>query len=268
MEKWIWTRRTLCALGGVALIAGWSGVASGVTLDFDDLGLGHGAVIGDQYAGVTIIADNENRDFDYAVLFDSSLTHDTRDEDLEAFGRYGEPLPPANELVAWSGGNLQGTELGLMLIIQEIAQGCGTGTCSKPDDEGGRPAGSLSFVFDVPASEVGFDLVDIESHALEEGSVSLLLTDGEGSEHWVEIPFATFLEEDDLGNNTANRVEPFVAAHWAEGQVVDGYGIATLKINLGGSGAIDNVTFEPVPEPGTALLMGLGLAALAARRSR
>jgi hypothetical protein len=266
MDKWSWTRRTLCALGGVALITGWSGVASGVTLDFDDLGLEHGSVMSDQYAGVTIIVDNENRDFDYAVLFDSSLTHATRDEDLEAFGRYGEPLPPANELIAWSGGNLQGTELGLMLIIQEIKDDCETGTCSNTDDEGGRPAGSLGFVFDIPVSKVGFDLIDVESHTLEEGSVSLLLTDGEGDEQWVEIPFATFLDEDDLGNNTANRIEPFVASQLVEGNG-DGFGIATLRINLGGSAAVDNVTFEPVPEPGTALLMGLGLAALAIRRS-
>lgn len=262
MEKWNWTWRAVCltgmSAGMSALMAGWTGVASGMTLTFDEpTTFEHGTVVTDQYAGVSIIAENDNRAFDYAVVFDSSLTG-TRDEDLQ--GATGEAQ-------VWSGGNLWDTELGNMLVLQENSAGCATGLCSQPDDEGGRPAGSLSFLFDAPVSEVGFDLVDIEGNSLESGSISLLLTDGEGSEKWVEIPFSTFLDESDLGNNTANRIEPFQAAQWA-GDDADLTGIATLKINLGGSGAVDNVRFEPVPEPASALLLGLGLIALGARRQR
>jgi hypothetical protein len=31
-----------------------------------------------------------------------------------------------------------------------------------PDDEGGRPAGTLAFLFDDPVEEIDFALIDIE----------------------------------------------------------------------------------------------------------
>ena len=50
----------------------------------------------------------------------------------------------------------------------------------------------------------------------------------------------------------------------AETPGFDANGVVQVEINFGGSAAVDNVTF--VPEPGTALLVGLGLAALGVRR--
>ena len=43
-------------------------------------------------------------------------------------------------------------------------------------------------------------------------------------------------------------------------------GIDKVVIELGGSGAIDNLTFSHVPEPSTLLLSALGLAGLGAAR--
>nr|NIP29567.1 PEP-CTERM sorting domain-containing protein [Candidatus Dadabacteria bacterium]NIQ13646.1 PEP-CTERM sorting domain-containing protein [Candidatus Dadabacteria bacterium] len=39
-------------------------------------------------------------------------------------------------------------------------------------------------------------------------------------------------------------------------------GVTQLKIHMGGSGAIDNITFA-VPEPSTLLLLGSGLVGMA-----
>jgi hypothetical protein len=74
----------------------------------------------------------------------------------------------------------------------------------------------------------------------------------------------TFLDDSNLGNNTANRIDPFVA------QALGLEGFDQVVIHLGGSGAVDNVRYTiPVPEPSTAFLIGLGLSLSAiARRSR
>jgi hypothetical protein len=76
------------------------------------------------------------------------------------------------------------------------------------------------------------------------------------------------LQADDsleLGNNTANRFSPITAEFLGLSE------IEHVDFNLGGSGAIDNLVIMPavaVPEPSTALLLGLGLAFIGARRHR
>ena len=111
----------LCALSA-SLVAGQ---ASAITLTFDDIGLQHGSVLSDQYAGVEISAVNFNKSHGIAAAFDTGLTG-TRDDDLES---------ASGGLTAWSGGNLEGTELGFALILQENDENCAGGVCSAPDDE-------------------------------------------------------------------------------------------------------------------------------------
>jgi hypothetical protein len=65
-----------------------------------------------------------------------------------------------------------------------------------------------------------------------------------------------------FGDNTANRVEPIAAQDFG----VDSFD--QVIVNLGGSGALDNITYTPVPEPGALLLICLGLGGFAASRSR
>jgi len=224
-------------------------LASANTITFDDLGLVHGQIVTGA-PGVSIVADNLWRPFDYAVAFDSEASG-TADYDLEA--RRGA--------TRWSGGNLAGQELGLMLILQENSTGCGDGVCDSPDDEGNRPAGMLTFIFDTPVDSFGFDLIDVDSLTSENGWIAF--EDLKGGR--VQIDFSTFLAGYQIGDNTANRITPFTAEALGLGP------IDHIVLKLGGSGAVDNVDFTPivaVPEPATALFVGIGLALLSARRRR
>ena len=218
-------------------------LANSMMITFDDVDLVHGSIVTDQYAGlnISILATNVGGGPGLAVAFDSNAS-DTRDPDLE-FGN------------GWSGGNLApDTRLGNMLIIQENNIGCGDGVCNEPDDEGGRPAGSLVFQFDVSVLSFGFDLVDVEDTNSENGSITFY----DGFET-LTIDMSTFLAGYELGDNSANQVAPFVVAELAGIDEID-----RVDINLGGSGAVDNVTFLPIPEPSTALLLGAALLALGA----
>lgn len=87
---------------------------------------------------------------------------------------------------------------------------------------------------------------------------SIIFTDS-ASGVSVEIGMMTFLAGFELGNNSANRIPPFIASELG----LDQFDI--VEIRLKGSAAIDNITFEVVPEPTTMGLVGMGLAALAAR---
>ena len=224
-----------------ALVVGAIGPAAvhALTIDFEDFS--HGDVI-DIAAGVTITADNFELPSvsDYAVAFDSELTG-TADADLES---------ALGGATRWSGGNLQGEELGIMLILQENPSGCDTGVCDSPDDEGSRPAGTLTLDFAIATPFLGFDLVDIESTVSENGE--LTLTDSTGASQ--TLSFASLLAGLEIGNNTANRIAPIDASDLGLEDIV------TAEFLLGGSGAIDNITI--VPEPGPALLMALGLSGL------
>jgi hypothetical protein len=228
-----------------ALLLTLPSIAGAVTITFDDQGFVHGSVI-TSANGVSIVADNFTRNFDYAVTFDSEA-NGTADPDLEA---------DFAGLPRWSGGNLVGEELGLMLILQENESGCGSGVCSSPDDEGRRPAGTLSFLFDTPITSIGFDLIDVDSTTSENGSITFYDTTGAS----VTRDFATILAGLTIGNNTANRITPLLAESLGLGPIDE------VVFTMGGSGAIDNVDFIPIPEPATALFVGLGLAILGATR--
>ncbi|MFT5444596.1 MAG: hypothetical protein ACI8W3_003653 [Myxococcota bacterium] len=229
---------------------GFSTAANALNIDFEYLD--HGEIAFGTIDGVTISAFNFNRDFNYAVGFDSNATG-TSDEDLESAGL---PTP-------WSGGNIAGEDLGTMLILQENSDGCDTGICSDPDDEGMRRAGVFVFDFATPITAFGFDGIDIESLTAENMTIDFAFGDD-----FVTVDLMDFFDPSSilydptlsLGNNTANRFTAITAESLGFDQ------IDRVKIIMGGSGGIDNLNYTPVPEPTTALLMALGLSGLAVKR--
>ncbi len=259
MKNMLGYRRLLLA----ASMAGLSYTASANLLTFDEFA--HGQVITDQYAGVTISADNYDPNAD-----DHAVVYDTQPRVGDAAGLSNEDP----DLIGpnWGAGNLGDTSelfMGGVLIIQENNRDCASGICSSPDDEGTRPAGILSFSFDNAISELGFDLIDVEGpeeYNDDAGYVALLFDElgnelgriGFGSLVGDGINNAVF------GNNSVNRIAPIDLA---------GFGSVTqVDFVFGGSAAIDNVYYS-VNEPlrlglfGSVLLL-LALRTRQLRRSR
>ncbi|WP_428387274.1 hypothetical protein [Mucisphaera sp.] len=198
----------------------------------------------------TLNANNPNAFNDPGVIFDSTLTV-TRDDDLE------DP---------WEGGNLPAsTILGNMLIIQEAGV-----SPSTPDDEGRRPAGTINIRFDDPISSFGFDIIDLENGAEANGSNILTIERVEGSRNVrLDIPFTEFVDDTspfyvpglEFGDNYANEIPAFDisllndvidANNLANGTSRPTFteGIDRVRITLGGSAAIDNITFDTfIPPP-------------------
>ncbi len=222
--------------------------AASFTLTFESAA--HGQIITDDFEtshGVVIEGiNNDNADPnapDWAVAFDSELTG-TRDDDLE------DP---------WTGGNLpSNTKLGKLLIIQENDVNTGDPDIADlPDDEGTRlnPTGSLIFDFVRSVLSFGLDLVDVENLTVENGKLIFFGNNGGIS----EVAFSTLPGRDGAswGNNSANRISPFLASDFGFGS------IEKVEVQLGGSGAIDNITWT-VPDTGSSLaLLGAAFLCLA-----
>ncbi|MGP1273628.1 MAG: hypothetical protein ACTS22_09880, partial [Phycisphaerales bacterium] len=243
-----------------AALASLAGAAQADILDFSSLQ--HGEIITPTtYADIGVVIEAVNFRLPGAapMAFDTQFIP-TADPDLTG--------PP------WDGGNLpRMTQLGNVVIIPEnLVDADGDGIVDDPDDEGRRPAGQLIFSFETPITSFGFDMVDLEG-LIAEDSILEFFSDG------FEIGQVDFLEfidplspvydpTLDFGNNTLNRFTPIDVSLFAGGQ---GEGEAPRSfdrviINLGGSGAFDNIVYTPVPTPGSLTL--LGIAGLAANRRR
>lgn len=238
------TRSTI-ALAGLAVAS--TPFAGTALFDFESLQ--HGEIVGSQFApALSISGVNNARSFDLVAAFDTNLTG-TADKDLEG--------------PAWSGGNLaaSNTPLGKVLILATNNTGAGDGILDNPNDEGARPAGSITFSFAQAIGSFGFDLVDIEDVILEASSLEFSLNGQSvgtvGLTDFVDSNSAFYDASIVFGNNFANRFNPITAGDL--GSLFD-----EVTLNLGGSGAIDNIL---IPAPGVLALVGMGgLVAIRRRR--
>lgn len=211
-----------------------SSAASAVVVDFE--GYAAGTIIDDEYAagpgpgGVFISAENFNNSLDVAVVFDTNNVTGG-DSDLGApFFRGEEALSPGN-----------------VLIIQENGP-CSATACDVPDDEGARAAGEFALEFVVPVILESIDFFDIEE---PESMGSIKLFDDQG-----ELLPDMFAVPDTGGDNTWDTM------------VFGVTGVSRVEIWMGGSGAIDNITFSVIPVPAAAWLFSSGLLFLAWLRRR
>lgn len=243
----------LCILTAFLFLVSWTGEAGAITVDFDSLA--HGEKASGQFRadyGLTISAENRGGGPDLAIIFNSTLTG-TRDPDLED---------------AWSGGNIASETLNNLLIIAENGRDSNhDGLIDHPDDEGSSPAGSIFFDFDNPITSFGFDMIDIEGPDEFGKDSGFFAVFYDGDTVLASVGFSDLIDPTSpffdptiaYGNNTANRIQPIMAAQ------LDLDRFDRVEINLGGSGAVDNISFDPapVPEPSTVCLVGLGLLGLA-----
>lgn len=127
-------------------------------------------------------------------------------------------------------------DFGNVLIISE------DGDSSDPDDA--ADGGQFVFTFDNPVTFIGMDLIDI--NAAESVQIQLL-----------DLAGAVLFSGGNGATTTADN-EYFTSTTTPGGVA----GVARAVITLSGSGAIDNVTFDPgapVPVPGALPMMAAAL---------
>lgn len=241
----------------------WADPVRAIILDFDTDAAGNpivaGQIIDDEYAsfGVTIETINMGGGPNLGVAFDSA--HPTGgDFDLATPGATGNAMTRSFHnilIIQENGGDYDGNG------IIDVA----------PDDEGTRPAGSLYFTFDQPITSFGFVLIDVEGFAEITPTSGFFAAFYDGDTMVGQVSFLDFTDPSSsfydpsvtFGNNSVNEIQPILAGEF-------GYAaFSKVRISLGGSGAIDDIAYAPIPEPGTVLLLGsgmVGMGAVARRR--
>lgn len=225
--------------GAVAL----SGAANAAVLDFEAFTAGQ--IIDDEYAvspppGTIVMGVNLQSGPNAAIVFDTENTTGG-DPDL------GQPFSSPNPALD------QNFNPGNVLILQE-RNNCNftTGFCSVPDDQAGSPAGEFEFVFNSVVTLQSLDFFDIEFNENNNDPDSeVRLYDIND----VEILPDTFFVPNTGGDNQWNQL--------VFGDVT---GVKRLVVEMNGSGAIDNLTFVPVPA--AVWLFGSALAGLGWMRRR
>lgn len=130
---------------------------------------------------------------------------------------------------------------GNILILQTDADlsFCGAGVyCSHNDDEDG---GRISFAFASPAAPASISLIDIDTG---DGLSTVVLTDGNGRTRTYSVP-ANWTGDAGIGSldltTLANQPGFGSTATASEQPGFDGSAVVNIDVNLGGSGAIDNL---------------------------
>lgn len=254
----------------LCLICAHQAYADSITFNSDANGdpIVHGQIIDTEFAGspfqLTVSADNVSDGPDIAVAFDSTLSG-TADPDLE------DP---------WTGGNIDhNAVLGNLLIIQERPSSGDPDSDNdgivdvRPNDEGSRPAGSITFDFSggSPLESFGMTIVDIEANELS--GYALEFYNG-GTQVGGAVDLMKFITPgnpfydssvDFAGDNTANILQPVTLAKLST--EFGGWGITPFDkvvVSLGGSGALGEINYSRVsdsavvPEPTSLALLATG----------
>lgn len=241
-------------LGLLVLTAAISGTGLAQTayeISFDETsaGLEHGSLFtGNEYSGlgggVTFTVDS-NGSHDQLLIFDTDASG-TADPDLEA---------------AFVGGNLKDVKgLGRALFIAEnIVDGNNDGLVDSPDDE--ARGGTIGVIFgNSNINQVGFSLYDTPEN--KDSDVSIVFRDASGkSVTWRAAELIAHGSGVEFGNHYANKFSGIDAAELG----LDN--IQSIDFNIE-SGAIDSLHYCVVPEPSSAALLALGMAAGLMRRKR
>ena len=212
-------------------------------LTFD--GLARGEILADQFAashGVTFSAINNHRHHpDKLVIFDTERPSGG-DCDLS---------------YPWAGGNLGRQRLEKIFIIAEDVKDCNRdGLVDDPDDEA---RGGLAILkFDFLLNSFGFDQVDRDDC---NGDLVNFYKNGMLLDTVTYNEMAVMDSTIDYGNRKANRL-PDITSDMV------GDSFDEVRINVSGSHGFDNVRFTAVPEPATAMVLGMGSFLVLLRRRR
>lgn len=240
---------------GVAMLVATHAVHA-TTVDFDSFA--KGTIIKTQLSasGLSITAKNYSNGPQAPVIFDSAARN-TPDPDLEGPG--------------WSTGNLpSSTDIGKFIIFDESGVDANKdGRIDNPNDNGHQPGGYFDFTFSKPISSFGFDLVDLDGpkEIRDDGGFVAFFN---GKTELKHISFNELIHQGSiffdptikLADHSLNRVSPFTSGE---------LGIPAfdhVRISLGGSGGVDRITFNDVPEPASVAMAALAGATLLLRRRR
>lgn len=222
------------------LACAFSPLACAHVIDFDDFEAG--TIIDNEYTPlITVSADNLGGGPDVAVIFDT--LHPTGG-DLDLGGPFNSKNP-----------GLADNHMPNKVLIIHETHNCDALTCDNPDDEGSRPAGRFYFDFSTAVRLDSIDFFDVET--AENGNRpenSIRLFDAAGS----ELMPGAFYTPDTGGDNMWDRL------------MFNVEGVQRIELNLGGSGAIDNIAYSVIPIPSAIWLFSsglIGLAILARRES-
>lgn len=224
-------------LAGIALTC-FTSLASAAIVDFE--GFATGTIIDNEYQasqGITINGVNTDRNASNLAVIFNTAQPTGGDVDLAA------PFSNNRGL-----GNL---DPGKVLIIHEHPGNCSANNCPNPDDEGSRPAGYFSISFNQSVTLNSIDFFDVEGR--ETAANAIRLFDANNN----EIAANTFFTPNTGGDNQWDRVDFGIV------------GVKSIQINMGGSGAIDNINYSAVPVPAAIWFMGsalLGLAGISRKR--
>ena len=254
-----------------------SQVNAGVTvIDFDDASIGHGTIVDSEYSGMGVSITSVNTKGTAStsddvtgrqVAFDAdSVAGSTSDPDLE-YNNNGNDYNGVGAF-GYTALNIDGVSYGNtpgnVLILQENNVGCDDGVCNDPDDEGGsNPAGYFEFTFDTLVDIISLDTFDIEDKGefviqFFAGTtlVSTLVETSKSVGDVVSI-FNAPNYTVQAGDNTLQTMGDgqFVR------QLLNIVGIDSLRIQLPGSGAIDNLAFrtQEVSAPASLGIISLAL---------